>query len=151
MHFASRFSPACVLTFALALAACGGGVDDPPVPPGVISLAVGEGRTLTAAQAATIEVSGGSAGAEFVLVPFNASQTPSATVALEFSAAQITGVTGPPLPQLAPRAGAGLTLTVDGERLQRRAAASARFHGDLRRLERTVFARRMPAARAAWA
>jgi hypothetical protein len=133
----------------LAVAACGsdGGPGPPPPPPGVISLAVGEGRTLTAAQAATIEVSGGSGG-EFVLIPFHGSQTPSATVALEFSGTQIIGVTGPPSPQLAPVDEPGLSIERAAS-LQARAAARARFDGELRRLERDVLARRIPAARAA--
>jgi hypothetical protein len=123
----------------LAVAACGDGGPGPNQPPGVISLAVGEGRTLTAAQAATIEVSGGSGG-EFVLIPFHGSQTPSATVPLEFSGTQITGVTGPPSPQLAPANAPALSraTTTNG---------AARFDASLRRLEREL-APRVPAARA---
>jgi hypothetical protein len=124
----------------LAVAACGGdGGPGPNPPPGVISLAVGEGRTLTAAQATTIEVSGGSGG-EFVLVPFHGSQTPSSTVALDFSGTQITGVTGPPSPQLAPANAPALSraTTTDG---------AARFDANLRRLEHEL-APRVPGARA---
>jgi hypothetical protein len=131
----------------LVLAACGGdGGPGPNPPPGVISLNVGEGRTLTAAQAATIEISGGS-GAEFVLIPFYASQTPTATVSLDFASTQITGVSGPPLPQVAPATSGGLSLERPTSLAS--AIARARFDGDLRRLERDVFARRIPAARAA--
>jgi hypothetical protein len=134
---------------ALAVAACGGDGGPGPNPqPGVISLAVGEGRTLTASQAATIEVSGGSGGAEFVLVPFHGSQSASATVALDFSSTQITGVTGPPLPHLAPATDPGLSVERVAS-LHARAAARARFDGELRRIERDVLARRIPAARAA--
>jgi hypothetical protein len=133
---------------ALALAACGDGGGPGPNPqPGVIVLNVGEGRTLPASQAATIEVSGGSAGEEFVLIPFYANQTPTATVALEFSGTQITGVAGPPLPQVAPATSGGLSL--GGPTSLANAIARARFDGELRRLERDVFSRRIPAARAA--
>jgi hypothetical protein len=134
---------------ALAGAACGGdGGPGPNPPPGVISLAVGEGRTLTAAEAATIEVAGGSAGGDFVLIPVYGSQTASATVALSFSSTQITGVIGPPLPQLAPATDRQLSVERIAS-LHARSAARARFDGELRRLERDVLARRMPAARAA--
>jgi hypothetical protein len=127
---------------ALAVAACGGdGGPGPNLPPGVISLAVGEGRTLTASQATTIEISGGSAGGEFVLIPFYASQTPTATVPLEFSGTQVTGVTGPPSPQLAPANSPALSRATIGD-------GAARFDAGLRRLEREL-APRVPAARAA--
>jgi hypothetical protein len=136
----------CALTFALVLAACGDGTK-PPVPPGVISLAVGEGRTLTASQAATIEVSGGATGGEFVLIPFHGSQTPTATATLEFSATQVTAVTGPPLPEISPTTTA--RLSVSPERmasLRARAAARARFDAELRRIERDMLARRLAAS-----
>jgi hypothetical protein len=142
-----RSPSVCALTCALALAACSGG-SEPPPPSSAISLNVGEGRTLTASQAATIEVSGGAAGGDFVLIPVHGSQTPGATVALEFAGSQITTVTGPPLPQLAPATEPVFSV----ERLaslEARGAMRARFDGELRRLERDVFARRMPAARAA--
>ena len=101
----SRFLRSCLVGVPalVAIAACsdGSGPGDDG-PPGVLSLSVGEGRTLTAAQAATIEVSGGSGGAEFVLVPFHASESPASTVSLQFTGTQITGVSGPPSPQLSP-------------------------------------------------
>jgi hypothetical protein len=132
----------------IALAACGGGTEPPPPPPGVLALNVGEGRTLTSAEAAPIEISGGSAGAEFVLVPFSATQSWASTVALELNASQITGVTGPLLPSIAPTR----EDRIFAERVASAAARSAgraRFDAELRRLERTMFGPRMPAARAA--
>jgi hypothetical protein len=142
-----RFSSACPLIFAFLLAACRGGVDEPPTPPGVLSLALGEGRTLTASQAATIEVSGGSSGAEFVLIPFYASQSPTATVALELVGTQITGVSGPPLPHVA--SSTTPSFSIEGAASFRaREAGRARFDAALRRLEHDMFARRIPAARA---
>jgi uncharacterized protein YjdB len=118
------------------------------VIPAGISLAVGESRTLTASQAATIEISGGSTGAEFVMVPFHGSQTPTATVALEFNGTNITGVSGPPLPQVAPATPGGLSIASDAS-LQANAGA-ARLDAELRRMERSVFGRRMPSARATY-
>jgi hypothetical protein len=132
---------------AIALAACGGdGGPGPPIPPGVISLAVGEGRTLTSEQAATIEIAG-SAGADFVLIPFHASQTPTATVALQFSGTDLTSVTGS-IPHAGPASGPAFSV----ERaaiLRARDGLRARFDAQLRRLERDFFAPRMAAARAA--
>jgi hypothetical protein len=133
---------------AVLVAACGDGGPGPELPPGVLSLSVGEGRTLTSAQAATIEINGGSAGAEFVLVPFSASQSPSATVPLEFAATQVTSVTGPPLPSLQPVRGAEL-FAERAASVAARLAMRASLDAELRRLERSTFARRMPAARAA--
>jgi uncharacterized protein YjdB len=115
------------------------------VIPAGISLAVGESRTLTASEAGRIEISGGSAGAEFVLVPFHGSRTAAATVALEFNATNISGVTGPPLPHIAP-ASPG-ELLVAGSVSFRGDAGAARFDTELRRLERDLFASRMPSAR----
>jgi uncharacterized protein YjdB len=117
------------------------------VIPAGISLAVGESRTFTASQAATIEISGGSAGAEFVMVPLHGSQTPAATVALEFNATNITGVSGPPLPSVGPATPGQLSVASGASLLAN--AGAARFDAALRRLERDVFARRIPAARAA--
>ena len=117
------------------------------VIPAGISLAVGESRTFTASQAATIEISGGLTGAEFVMVPFHGSQTPTATVALEFNATTTTGITGPPVPSVAPATPGELSVA-RAARLQANAGA-ARFDAELRRLERTVFTHRMPSARAA--
>jgi uncharacterized protein YjdB len=115
---------------------------------GGISLAVGESRTFTASQAATIDISGGSTGAEFVMVPFHGSLTPAATVALEFSGTNITGVSGPPLPHIAPATPGALSVANDAS-LQANATA-ARLDAELRRMERSVFARRMPSARATY-
>jgi predicted small lipoprotein YifL len=138
-----RFLSVATLMFALVLSACGR--DGPTeLPPGVIVLNVGQGRTLTASQAATIEISGGS-GAEFVLIPFHASQTPTSTVALEFSGTQITGVIGPPSPQVGPAVGPQLLRAPSADAL----SAAARFHTSLRRLERGELARRLAAIRAA--
>jgi hypothetical protein len=132
---------------AIALAACGGdGGPGPQLPPGVISLAVGEGRTLTSEQAATIEIAG-SAGADFVLIPFHASTTQNATVALQFVGTDLTSVTGP-----TPQAGPASDPAFSVERaatLRSRDALRARFDAQLRRLERDFFAPRMAAARAA--
>ena len=133
----------------LAIAACGDGGPGPDDPPGVLSLSVGEGRTLTATQAATIEVSGGSAGAEFVLVPFHGSESPGSTVSLQLTGTQITGVTGPPSPGLSP--GGTPSFSRRASTLESREAARARLDGELRRLERGELARLIPAARAAFA
>jgi hypothetical protein len=115
----------------------------------VLSLEVGQSRTLTAAQATTIEISGGSAGADFVLVPFHGSETPSSTVSLQFTGTEITGVAAqlsPGDPAFSAERAAGLR-----PRLQSRSTLRARLDTELRRLERREFARRMPAARAAFA
>jgi hypothetical protein len=132
--------------FALVLAACGrDGPNEPPPPVGVLSLAVGEGRTLTASQAATIEISGGSAGGEFVLIPFHASQVATSTVALEFAGTQMTGVTGPPSPQVGP---ADATPSFN-QGLGARASEDVSFHTALRRQERELLVTHGWAARAA--
>jgi hypothetical protein len=132
---------------ALALAACGGdGGPGPEIPAGVISLAVGEGRTLTSAQAATIEIAG-SGGADFVLIPFHGSTVPTATVALEFSGTDLTGVAGS-TPQLAPASDPAFSIERTAT-LRSRDTLRARFDARLRRLERDFFAPRMAAARAA--
>jgi hypothetical protein len=154
-HPVQRVMPATRMTralsvgacIALALTACGDGGPQPPTPPGVISLAVGQGRTLTAAEAATIEVSGGPAGAEFVMVAFHGSQSGGATVALAFSASQVTAVVGPPSPQITPTTTPALSLE-SAASVQARDAERARFDWELRRIEREVLAPRIPAARA---
>jgi hypothetical protein len=130
---------------AIALAACGGdGGPGPVIRPGVISLAVGEGRTLTSEQAATIEIAG-SAGADFVLIPFHGSTTPSATVALQFSGTDLTSLTGS-TPHAGPASDPAFSVQPTAT-LGTRDALRARFDAQLRRLERDFFARRMPAAR----
>jgi hypothetical protein len=133
---------------AVILTACGDGGPGPSTPPGIISLAIGETRGISASDASTIQVSGGSAGAEFVLIPFYSSQAASATVALDFSSEQITAAAGPPTPDIIPGPDAGPTLE---RAASLNAAAPARFDAELRRAEREVFGPRMPAARAAWA
>lgn len=149
----SRFLRSCLVGVPalVAIAACsdGSGPGDDG-PPGVLSLSVGEGRTLTAAQAATIEVSGGSGGAEFVLVPFHASESPASTVSLQFTGTQITGVSGPPSPQLSP-GGDPLFSLRRASSVESRSAARARLDAELRRLERRELRRLMPGARAAFA
>jgi hypothetical protein len=133
---------------ALGVAACkGDGGTGVKLPPGVIALSVGETRAIPSTDAATIQVTGGSAGAEFVLVPFYGSQTPSASVALDFSGEQLTATSGPPTPDVAPAAGAG--PTVDRAAVLSD-AVRASFDAGLRRAERAL-APRMPAARATWA
>ncbi|MFN2567440.1 MAG: hypothetical protein ABR499_20785 [Gemmatimonadaceae bacterium] len=135
-----------LLVLTIGLAACrGDGPTPPPLPPGVIALAVGESRTLTAAQGATIEVSGGSGGGEFVIIPFHGSQTASSNVALEFTPTQITGVTGPPTPQVGPAAEPLLSRASSIAGMN----AAARFDASLRRLEREVFGPKLAAIRAA--
>jgi uncharacterized protein YjdB len=114
------------------------------VAAGVISLAVGESRTLTASQAAMIEISGGSTGAEFVMIPFHGSATATATVPLELNATNVTGVVGPPLPHIGP-ATLGESSVASGVSLD---AGAERLHAELRRLERDLFAHRMRSARA---
>ncbi|MFN2566617.1 MAG: hypothetical protein ABR499_16595 [Gemmatimonadaceae bacterium] len=141
-----RFPFACVFVIALAAAACGDG-GGPPPPPGVISLSVGETRAISSSDAGTIQVSGGAGGAEFVLVALHGSQTPGATVALDFSGEQLAAAAGPPTPDLAPAASAGPTLA---RAAMRAAAARASFDARMRAVERQL-APRMPAARAAWA
>jgi hypothetical protein len=142
-----RFSFACVFVVALTAAACGDG-GGPPPPPDVISLAVGQSRTLTASQAATIEVSGGSAGGEFVLVAFHASQVAGSTVPLEFSGTQITGVTGPPTPYIGPTFDALLARAPSTD--PDAPDEAGRVHARLRRVERDMLARNR-AARSAGA
>lgn len=148
----SRFLRASLigLPLILALAACGDGGPGPNDPPGVLSLSVGEGRTLTAAQAAPIEVSGGSSGAEFVLVPFHASESPSSTVSLQFTGTQLTGVSGPPLPQLSPSRNPSF-LARGASSVESRELARARLDLELRRLEKGELSRLIPGARAAFA
>jgi hypothetical protein len=68
-------------------------------------------------------------------------------VALELTATDVIGVSGPPLPQVSPaRPG---ELSVAGQASTYSSAGAARFDAELRRLERNVFARRMASARAA--
>jgi hypothetical protein len=135
---------------AALVAGCGDAMMQPETPPpaGAIALSVGETRDIAPADAATIQVSGGSSGAEFVLVPFYASQAPSATVALEFSGEQLREASGPPSSDVAPAA------SQSGPTFDRAAslsvAARASFDARLRRAERAL-APRIPAARAAWA
>ena len=131
-----------VLAFALA-AACKDGVTPPPTPPGVISLALGETRTLTASQAATIQVSGGSAGGDFVLIPFHGSQTASSTVTLELNGTQI--VTPTSAAQIAPPGDIQLSLASSTEAL----AGRARFDATLRRMERGELGSKLATIRAA--
>jgi hypothetical protein len=141
-----RFPFACISVLALAAAACGDG-GGPPLPPGVISLSVGETRVISSSDAGTIEVSGGSGGAEFVLLALHASQTPGATAALDFSGEQLVAAPGPPTPDLTPIADVGPTLARAAMRAE---AARASFDARLRAVERQL-APRMPAARAVWA
>jgi hypothetical protein len=110
-----------------------------------ISLAVGESRTFTAAQAATIDINGGASGSEFVLIPFYGSQAAASTVALQFTGTQIGAVTGPPTPQRGPAWGPLLSRASSRNAL----SAAARFDAELRRFERGMSAGRIRAARAA--
>jgi len=148
---AMRIASASLVVSALALVACGGGGTEPEPPPpvGVISLNVGESRELTAAQAASpIEVSGGSAGAEFVLVAFHGSQSSENTAALVFNGTQVSAASGPPNPGLAPAGGAQLSAAPGSDAASLAALrAAARFHADLRRMEQGELGRKLAARR----
>jgi hypothetical protein len=135
-------APLAIGVLVLGLGACkdGGG---PNTPDDVIRLSVGETRTLTASEAASIEVGGG--GGEFVLIPFSGSLTASSNVALEFTGTQISGVTGPPTPQIGPSSAPLLSRAASTEAL----GAAARFHGEMRRMERQVLGPKLAALRAA--
>jgi hypothetical protein len=115
------------------------------VPPPGILLAVGESRTLSAAQAGSIAISGELAGAEFMLMPFHNSLTPAATVALEFSSTNVTTVAGPPRPSLGPAVPSRLSIAAASDILLGNRSES--LDGELRRLERTFLTRYIASAR----
>ena len=147
--FRSRSAAAVALALTTALAACGGddGGGDVLLPGGAAcneqggeGIAVGQVATLTAAQALQACFDGGSAGAQYVLIPIFASPTSAARLALELSATGATAPTAPPDPSLAP-ADATLLGAVPGP------APDDAFHHRLREREKELMDRGLAAAR----
>jgi hypothetical protein len=107
-------------------------------------LAVGEVRSLTGAQAQQLQLSGGSGGAEYLYVPFNAAASGDARLAVEVGGTGVQPPTGPPSPSLAPSLngapGDGPALTQDWG-----------FHYRLREREIRELTPRMQSAREAFA
>ena len=132
---------------ALALAACKGDSPGPGGDPGDIILnSVGESRTIAAQNAGTMHVRGGSAGGEFVLIPFYGSQSAASTISLELTGTQIGGVTGPPTPSLGP---SSTPLLSRASARSDALAGAARFDLELRRLEQGELRGKLAALRAA--
>src|SRR3712207_1306670 len=83
---------ACLLT----LVACDGGSSvtgpgpGPSQTPITLTLGVGEVRTVSAAEAATLRVSGAPGGAEFTLIPFYGTTSVASTVTLELTGEQLS-------------------------------------------------------------
>lgn len=73
-----------------------------------ISLEVGEVLTLEAGEAQAVFLQGGENGAEYLYVPFNASETGPAQITLEVQGGNISPPTGPPTPALVPGTGSSL-------------------------------------------
>lgn len=125
---------AFTVAFTLVAAGCGGtdGVGPEP-PPGVISLNVGQSRTVSPSNPTNLEVSGGASGAEFVLVPVSGSASPTASTSFEFTATNVTAVVGPPNPQIGVASGPLLSQSAGG-----RLKEDAAFHSRIRRFERDL-------------
>lgn len=97
------------------------------------SLAVGEVRTFTASQAASICLSGGATGSEYTYIPFNAAAA-SQTLALEIVGGGVVAAQGPPNPSRAPiRGSTGIQMSMARE--------DWGFHRRLRILESEMLAR----------
>ena len=135
---------ACCFICAVAAAACGDGNGPPPPPEGLITLGVGEVKTIALSDAAPMLISGGSAGAEFTLIPVNALEDARATIALELSGEKLTTAAGPPTPRLGTLGAARPIAAVDATF----PATAASFEAGLRRLEREELTSRIPGARA---
>jgi hypothetical protein len=73
---------------------------------GTPSLAVGQSLTLQGPAAALLCLDGSSAGAEYTVMPFHGTSTPTATLAVQLNPTGVRAVTGPPTPSLAPSASA---------------------------------------------
>jgi hypothetical protein len=89
------------------------GCDGEPTTPGLESsvsalfrnparLEVGEVLTVTAAEAQTLILAGGANGAEYLYVPFNASEAATGFLNLEVRGGNVVPPTGPPNPDRAP-------------------------------------------------
>ncbi|MBW3654472.1 MAG: hypothetical protein KY444_00065, partial [Gemmatimonadetes bacterium] len=106
--------------------------------------AVGEVRNLTGPEAQRLLLAGGSGGAEFLYVPFNAAASGATRLAVEVSGTGVQAPTEPPNPSLAPGLNQapleGGELTQDWE-----------FHYRLREREIRELTPRMQSARAAFA
>ena len=103
--------------------------------------AVGEVRTLSGAQAQRLQLNGGSNGAEFLYVPFNAAASGEGRLAVEVGGTGVQPPSGPPNPSLAPSLNTG---AMDDAPMQDWA-----FHQRLREREIRELTPRMEAARAA--
>ena len=120
-----------IALLTLLLAGCS---DDPtaPLEARVFSilggLEVGEALTLRGADAEDIFLPGGERGAEYVVVPFFASNSGEATLALQIEGADVREAIGPPNPVQLPTA----TLRLATQRMPPR---DERFHLRLRQWE----------------
>jgi hypothetical protein len=132
----------------LPLAGCGG--DPSPTLQSSVAglfddgagLEVGEVRTLTGAQAQRLLLSGGSGGAEYLYVPFNAAASGDVRLAVEVGGTGVQPPTGPPAPSLAPELnGAPVDALAPTQDWQ--------FHYRLREREIRELTPRMESARAA--
>lgn len=74
----------------------------PGCPDGGLQLAVGDALLVTGPDAARFCVGGGGSGAEYVLVPFFASETGTATLGVEAVGRGVVPVAGPPNPAFGP-------------------------------------------------
>ncbi|HEU0015108.1 MAG TPA: Ig-like domain-containing protein [Longimicrobium sp.] len=128
-------------TATVHVAALAANCNDPGAAP---QLAVGQSLTVSGPAAAAVCLDGLAAGAEYVLVPFHASEARNATLSVSFAATNVRPVTGPPTPallpsfsQLAPAPG----LRPD----------DGGYHARLNREAARALAPLVPAARAAFA
>lgn len=130
----------------LLLALLAGCSDDEPTSPALEALVlsvlggleVGEAVTLSGEDARTLYLNGGADGAEYVYVPFFASETGAAQLAVEVSGADVRGASGPPNPARIPSGLSG-SLSAFGTR----PATDQDFHLDLRQREARFANRRL--------
>lgn len=142
-----RFAP--LLALPALLAGCSGDSTSPQVEASVfgllsdpVNLQVGAVATLRAGEAASVALDGAN-GAEYLYVPFFASDDGTARLALEIEGANVLAPTGPPNPALAP-GGTAFSLTPSAA-----ADPGEAFHSRLRLRERRELGPRIDAARAA--
>jgi hypothetical protein len=133
---AEGFADTATITVIGAAAEC-------DAPGAGISLTVGQSVQRSGAAASLLCLEGGTAGAEFTVIPFHASSNTSVNslVAVRANAAGLSPVTGPPNPSLLPRSVLGGLAAAD-----ERVADDGGFHA---RLNAASYARLKPLAASA--
>ena len=143
------------LLTVVALAGCGGDGGGPVTGPGpnpsqtpiTLTLGVGEVRTVSAAEAGLLRVTGAQGGAEFTLIPFYGTTSVASIATLEFSGQELSATAGPPSPEIGHPAAAGPSLSLAPGAPD----VATSFELGLRRAEGDQLTPRIPAARAAYA